>query len=193
VPRPRQFDESDAVERAMELFWRRGYEATSVADLSDHLGMGPGSLYNAFGSKHALFLASLDRYCHLGCARREALLEQAASPIAAIRAFFAAIVDEAVADPDRRGCLVANSALELAAHDPETARRVRADLRAAEDAFHLALVRAGAAGELAAGVDPRPMARSLVATLLGVRVLARSDPDRERLEDAVAAALRCLG
>lgn len=176
----------------MDLFWRRGYEATSVADLSDHLGMGPGSLYNAFGSKHALFLAALDRYCHLGSVRRERLLEQADSPLAAIRAFFGAIVDESVADTDRRGCLVANSALELAARDPETARRVRGDLRAAEDAFHLALVRAGTAGELAAGVDPRRTARSLVATLLGVRVLARSDPDRERLEDAVSAALHVL-
>jgi len=191
MARTKEFDPDVALDRAMHLFWRQGYEATSIQDLVEHMGIGRGSLYDTFGDKHALYLAALDRYCATVGAGFLAPLDAPIPVRAALRLVFDGAVATALAE-GRHGCLLANGALELASRDTDTRCRVEASLRGAEDAIGRALARAQATGELAAGRDPRALARYLVNALQGLRVTAKVTDDRETLEDIARVTLSAL-
>jgi TetR/AcrR family transcriptional repressor of nem operon len=174
----------------MHLFWRKGYAATSLRDLLDGMGIGYGSFYNAFGDKHALFLASLDRFRELRTSWIDEVLED--SGLGGIEEVFRRTVDGLVGFEPRRGCLLANTAVELGPHDAEVAAKISRYVRHTEAVFERAIIRAQEAGEIPADRDPRAMACFLVNTLHGLRVLARVGTDRAVLEDAVRVALDVL-
>jgi len=190
--RAKEFDPAVALQRAMELFWEHGYEATSLAMLTERLGIGRASLYATFGDKHELYLKALRHYL----ATREPdpieLLSQPGPALPAVRALVEAYVDETLTDQRRRGCLVVNSATERVPHDPPVARLVESLWDTLEAALASALTRARAQGELAPDKDPRALARFLLVFLQGVRVLGRATPDPQRLRDAAAQALAHL-
>ena len=190
--RAKEFDPAVALQRAMELFWEHGYEATSMAMLTERLGIGRASLYATFGDKHELYLKALRHYL----ATREPdpieLLSQPGPALPAVRALVEAYVDETLTDQRRRGCLVVNSATERVPHDPPVARLVESLWDTLEAALASALTRARAQGELAPDKDPRALARFLLVFLQGVRVLGRATPDPQRLRDAAAQALAHL-
>src|SRR5271169_800967 len=119
MARPREFNETAAVQSAMNCFWQRGYEATSMRDLAASMGMSAPSLYNAFGDKQRLFARALELY--LDCNARDRLrrLESSLRPKEAIHRFFTEIVDHSINDRERRGCFLVNSALEIAPHQKE--------------------------------------------------------------------------
>ncbi|MCW5251981.1 MULTISPECIES: TetR/AcrR family transcriptional regulator [unclassified Streptomyces] len=192
MARTKEFDPDLVLRRAMELFWERGYEATSLADLVDHLGIGRASLYATFGSKHDLYLAAIRRYLRGSEAGFVTALAQPGPALPAVRAFVESWVTDALTDSGRRGCLVVNAAVELAPRDPEVARQVEASWRVVETALVSALLRARAQGELAPGKDPHEIAHFLLVLKQGVRVIARAAPDAERLGDAVRLALAVL-
>lgn len=193
MARAKEFEPERALERATDLFWRRGYEATSLRDLLEAMGLGQGSFYGTFGGKHALFLAALDRYREAAEASAVATLEDG-SPKEAIRAVFGGMVEVLAGQEEpRRGCFLANSAVEQAPHDAEVAARISRYVRLLEDAFERTVRRGQAVGEIDARRDPRALARSLVTSSLGLRVLARTGADRRTLEDAADAALWALG
>ena len=121
MARPREFDEAAALEAAMECFWRRGYEATSLRDLAGNMGLTAPSLYNAFGGKQALFARALERYLDRTTRARIKRLENSLPPKQAVHRFFAEIIERSVSDRERRGCFLINSALEIAPHDGECA------------------------------------------------------------------------
>jgi TetR/AcrR family transcriptional repressor of nem operon len=187
VPRTKEFETGDALDAAMHLFWRKGYAATSLRDLLDGMGIGYGSFYNAFGDKHALFLASLDRFRELRTSWIDEVLEN--SGLGGIEEVFRRTVDGLVGFEPRRGCLLANTAVELGPHDAEVAAKISRYVRHTEAVFERAVIRAQEAGEIPADRDPRALARFLVNTLHGLRVLARAGTDRAVLEDAVRVAL----
>jgi TetR/AcrR family transcriptional repressor of nem operon len=192
VARPREFDRDVALDRAMALFWARGYEATSIEDLIARMGIQRGSLYATFGDKRALFLAALDRYERVVARQLFDALETPGSGLAAIHRFFRAKV---VASLDRGrppGCLVTNSVVELARRDRGAAARVGASLGQLEDAFRRALARARAAGEIEPGRDLRALARFLTSSAQGLSVMARTCPERQVLEDIVEVVLAAL-
>ena len=193
MARTKEFEPERALERAKNLFWERGYEATSLRDLLEAMGIGQGSFYGTFGGKHALFLAALDRYQRAAEASALATLEDG-SPKEAIRAVFGGMVEILAGQEEpRQGCLLANSAVELAPHDAEVGTRISRYVRLLEDAFERTVRRGQTAGEIDARRDPRKLARSLVSSSLGLRVLARTGTDRRTLEDAADAALWVLG
>ena len=193
MARTKEFEPERALERAMELFWRRGYEATSLRELLEAMGIGQGSFYGTFGDKHTLFLATLDRYREAAEAGAVTTLEDG-SPKEAIRAMFRGMVDVLAGQEEpRRGCFLANSAVELAPHDAEVGERISRYVRCLEDAFERTVRRGQATGEIDTRRDPRTLARSLVNNSLGLRVLARTGTDRRTLEDAADAALWPLG
>ena len=193
MARTKEFEPGRALERATDLFWSRGYEATSLRDLLEAMGIGQGSFYGTFGDKHALFLAALDRYQEAAEASAVATLEDG-SPKEAIRAVFGGMVEVlANQEEPRRGCFLANSAVELAPHDAEVGARISRYVRLLEDAFERTVRHGQAMGEIDASRDPRILARSLVNTSLGLRVLAKTGADRRTLEDAADAALWTLG
>src|ERR1700742_2407337 len=119
MPRPRKFDEATALDAAIECFWRRGYEATSLRDLTASMGLTAPSLYNAFGGKQELFSRALERYLDRTTRDRLRRLEQSLAPKAALRRFFDEIIERSIRDRQRKGCFLINSALEIAPHDAE--------------------------------------------------------------------------
>ncbi|MFE7647833.1 TetR/AcrR family transcriptional regulator [Streptomyces phaeoluteigriseus] len=193
MARTKEFDPDAALQSALELFWRRGYEATSMADLVEHLGIGRASIYATFGSKHELYLKALDRYAEM---RDPVLLVELSQPgpaLPAVRAVVRRFATEA-ASPERRldGCFVTNTAAELAPHDPEAARRVEISWEHLETPLHSALVRAQAQGELSEDRDPRALARMLLVLMQGVRVVGKASNDPARVRDAAEQALTLL-
>ncbi|SHF38326.1 TetR/AcrR family transcriptional regulator [Streptoalloteichus hindustanus] len=192
MPRSKEFDPDVALEAALELFWERGYEATSMADLVERLGVAKASIYATFGSKHDLYLKAIDRYMGAKDAAVVESLSQPGPALPAVRALVERYVAESVADERCRGCLVVNAAVERSPVDALVARRVASSWDTLEVAMTTALVRARAQGELAADSEPRALARLLLTLLQGIRVLARGASSAERLRDATTQAFRLL-
>ena len=176
----------------MELFWRRGYEATSMRSLLEGMGLGRGSFYDTYGDKRALFLAALDRFEKNRTTWALEVLETSLSPVAGIEEVFGRTLESLVGYEPRRGCLLANSAVELAPHDPEVAAHISGYVRRLEGAFEDALERARKMGEIPKGSKPTALARFLVTSLHGLRVMARAGAERETLEDAVGVTLKAV-
>ncbi|KAA9374415.1 TetR/AcrR family transcriptional regulator [Microbispora cellulosiformans] len=192
MARTKEFDPGAVLERALDLFWRRGYEATSMADLVEHLGIGRASIYATFGGKHDLYLKALERYVQTRDPSLVELLSQPGPALPAVRALVELYAEDAAADRDRRGCMVVNAAAELLPDDQPVARFVEASWTGLETALTSALIRARAQGEISAEADPRALARFLLVFLQGMRVMGKSHGDPARLRDAAAQALALL-
>ena len=192
MARTKEFDPDAVLQQALDLFWERGYEATSMADLVERLGIARASLYATFGGKHDLYVQALDRYVQGRDPRLVEMLSQPGPALPAVRALVEAYARESLSDERRRGCLVVNTAVELMARDPQAARRVEASWDTLETALTSALTRARAQGELPPEKDPRALARFLLVMLQGMRVLGRAHPDPGRIRDAAAQALAAL-
>ncbi|MFJ4337667.1 TetR/AcrR family transcriptional regulator [Streptomyces sp. NPDC088915] len=193
MARTKEFDPDAALRAALELFWARGYEATTMAELVEHLGVGRASIYATFGSKHELYLKALDRYAETQDPR---IVEELSAPgpaLPGVRALVRRFAAEATADEGRlNGCFVTNSAAELGPHDAAVARRVELSWEQLETLLHAALVRARAGGELPADRDPRALARMLLVLMQGIRVVGKASSDPARVGDAAEQALALL-
>ncbi len=191
MARPREFDEVAVLKAATDCFWARGYEATSIRDLQGATGLTGASLYNAFGDKRALYRRALDGYVDRSIAAR---IRRCAElpPRQAVEAFFADILERSLADPERKGCMLVNAALDVAPCDPEFHALVSAVLEQIE-AFFRGRIEAGQAdGTIAKARNPQALARHLLGVLMGVRVLARVRPERATLDGVVGPALDLL-
>jgi TetR/AcrR family transcriptional repressor of nem operon len=191
MARPREFDEEAVLGAAMQCFWQRGYEATSVRDLVAKTGITSASLYNAFGDKRALYRRALDQYVEESIANRIRRCAELA-PREAIGAFFAEILKRSLADPQHKGCMLVNAALEVAPHDP-IFQEVVADVLVRIEGFFLDCIEAGQAdGTITGSLPAANLARHLLGVLMGVRVLARIRPEQALLEGIVTPALAFL-
>ena len=192
MPRPREFSEIGALEAAIECFWQHGYEATSMRDLAAAMGLTAPSLYNAFGDKQTLFTQALHRYLDGTTHDRLCRYETSLPPKAALHQFFSEIVNHSINDRKRRGCFLVNSAIEVAAHQKELSALIAQQFAAIEAFFKRCIIAAQADGTAPRSVDAADIARLLLGVLLGVRVLARSAPNRLLLEGVVKPALALL-
>lgn len=192
MPRPKSFDENAVLDQAVELFWERGYEGTSLADLESHLGLGRQSLYNTFGDKQALFLKALDRYRHDVGEAALAKLNAPGAGLDAIRAFFEWSVEMLTAPGPRRGCFVANTITERGSQDTDVLLRCNHARDALERAFRRALTRAKTQGEIASDLDVDATATLLVTQNYGLNVLAKTGTTRGELRAAVEVLLAGL-
>jgi len=148
MARPKAFDREDVLDKATQVFWLKGYEATSIQDLVEATGINRGSLYNTFTDKAGLFGAVLGRYTDRSPARTLVANADDGPPRATIEAFFADLVHIGAADPERRGCLLTNTAVELAPVDAEVAAYVRRALAVMEDALARLVERGQFTGEI---------------------------------------------
>ncbi|MEV4257098.1 TetR family transcriptional regulator [Spirillospora sp. NPDC049652] len=190
MARTKEFDPDTALRRALELFWERGYEGTSMADLVERTGVARASLYATFGGKHDLYVRALDLY---GRSQPD-IVEELSRPgpvLPGVRALVERFAAES-RGPSLRGCMVVNAAVEMAGRDATAARQVEASWTHLETALTSALIRARAQGELSADRDPRALARFLLVLLQGMRVLGRAPGGEERLRDAADQALALL-
>lgn len=191
IGRPTEFDRQEALEKAMGLFWRHGYEATGLSDLTSEMGIGRQSLYNAFGDKHSLFVEAMKHYA---CRNTQPLIDILRAPgsgVKNIRQALQAAVSH-LTSGDCCGCLVTNSIVELAPHDEDVAEVVRSALTRVEKAFHNAVDRAVESGEISAETDARAMARFLNNTLHGMVVMGKASASKAALNDVVKIALSKL-
>lgn len=185
----------------MLLFWRRGFEGTSMRDLGDELGLRPGSLYGAFGDKQSLFHRALDRYCEGQGAGLLDAVDGDAPLLPRLRALLLGVAEanrlahasaaagEAGPPP---GCLMISTALTLPG-DEASARRVRSTFDRIEAALERALTRAVDRGELPSATDPATAARFLTTFLQGLQVVSTADPAHARVVSSVDMALAALG
>jgi TetR/AcrR family transcriptional repressor of nem operon len=186
VGRPREFDEEKVLDAAMDAFWKKGYEATSLADLCDCTGLHKGSLYQAFGDKHQLFMQSLAHYADMEFREVASVAFESESPLQNIKAAINKITEDA---GGAKGCMMVNSMVELSAHDPE----VKAALQGIGEKrlrFMADLIaKAQQAGEIRQGQDPYKLARQLMITLAGSAAMVKGFLDggeiRETLDDLI--------
>lgn len=176
---------------AVQCFWARGYEATTVRDLIEKTGITGASLYNAFGDKRALYRKALDHYVEGGIADRIRRCEELA-PRDAIATFFAEILRRSLGDREHKGCMLVNAALDVAPHDPGFQEIVAAVLVRMEGFFLRCIEGGQADGTITRSQPAENLARHLLGVLMGVRVLARVRPERALLEGVVAPALALL-
>src|SRR5271156_5204364 len=192
MARPREFDEATALEVAIECFWHRGCEATSVRDLADKMGISAPSLYSAYGDKHALFVRALERYLDHSARALIERLENSLPPKQAIRRFIEEIIEHSVSDRERRGCFLINAALEVAPHDRKLGAFVADRFAEIEAFFYRSIKAAQAEGAIPRDRSAKDLARLLLGVLLGIRVLARSRPERALLEGVARPAFALL-
>jgi TetR/AcrR family transcriptional repressor of nem operon len=192
MARPKVFDRDEALHKAMEVFWARGYEAASINDLVKHMGINRQSLYDTFGDKHALYLAALDRYREVEGRKMFELLERPGSVKRALRQLFESVVGCALGGGERRGCFVGNATSELAGRCRATAEKACDNMAAAEGALYRALLRGKREGEITGRADLRAVARFLYSSLQGLQLMSKATRDRKTLEDVVRVTLSVL-
>jgi TetR/AcrR family transcriptional repressor of nem operon len=193
VPRPRQFDPDEVREQAMREFWHHGYRETSIDDLVTATGVRPGSLYHEFrGGKRELFIESLARYSKLVVPQKMDALVRPGASIGDVRAYFDGLVDDLMSPEGRMGCLMVNTAMELAADDAEVAEVVRGHMARLERNTERALRTAKRRGEIPKDVQPARKATQLMATAMGLMVVGKTNPGKEVLETIVDTAFAGL-
>ena len=188
MPRPKEFDPDDAIEKAMQVFWHKGYEATSMEDLLSAMDLNRGSLYDTFGDKRQLFLKVIDRYCNGFVGEKFSLLDQPGPALPTLRRFIHGMIEGGLADPQRRGCLIANTVMELAPHEQDIAGKVCQAMKTGEDAFFKILSRAKEQGELAKDKDPRGLARFLTTMMQGTIVMIKSGASADTVKQTAETA-----
>jgi TetR/AcrR family transcriptional regulator, transcriptional repressor for nem operon len=192
MPRPKSFDEDTVLDQAVQLFWERGYEGTSLADLESHLGLGRQSLYNAFGDKQTLFHKALERYRQSVTERALAGLRDPEAGLAEIHAFFKAHIESLTAPGTKRACLVANTILERGSQDASAlvhCNHARADL---ERVFRRVLTQAKSRREVGRRLDVEATAMLLVTQVYGLTILAKAGATEGELQGATETLLRGL-
>lgn len=177
----------------MELFWRQGYHATSLDDLVTELGVQRYGIYSTFKSKQGLFLAALEHYLTTVVGALLSELERPDAGLASIQTYFARMVSIARTPAGLRGCLMCNTAVELAPHDEAVSEHVHAFLRRLEAAFRGALTTAQAHGELAPVVTPADGARYLTGVVLGLNVYVKTPVERDTIDTYIRVALSAIG
>ncbi|MFM0056319.1 TetR/AcrR family transcriptional regulator [Paraburkholderia phytofirmans] len=193
MARPRQFDEHEVLEAASAAFWTKGYEATSTRDLVKSTGLTQPSLYNAFGDKRTLYLRALEHYLEHTLRERIRRLERTVSPALGITMFFHEVIERTLADPAQRGCMLVNSALETTSEDETFREIVATEFAEMRAFFYRRMIAASESGEITPVVSADDAATHLLATLIGVRVLARVNPQQTLLVGAIAPVLLLLG
>lgn len=192
MARPREFDESIVLEAAIQCFWTKGFEATSMRDLIDRMGITSASVYNAFGDKRALYRRALAHYLESSFGERVIRLESTVPPRQAIEMFFVEIIDRSMNDSLHRGCMMVNSALEAVPDAPDAQDVIDDFLTRAEDFFRHRVQVGQHEGSVTCSQSAEDLGRLLLGVLLGIRVLARAKPQRALLESVVRPVLALL-
>ncbi|MDB9527227.1 TetR/AcrR family transcriptional regulator [Oscillatoria sp. CS-180] len=192
MARSKTFDRKLVLDKAMQVFWEKGYEAASMQMLVDAMGINRGSLYDTFQDKRTLFLQAIAHY-------NATVVQPAIAPLLApgasrpeIEQHFLTLVERITTDQNRRGCLATNTVTALAAKDPDITISLQNSLRQVEDAFYRALVRAQDKGEISTDKDIRAVAHYLTSNIQGLRVMSKVNSDSAVLQQTVGLILQIL-
>jgi TetR/AcrR family transcriptional repressor of nem operon len=192
MPRVKLFSEEEALEKAMMIFWKKGYHDTSIQDLVDNLGINRASLYDTFGGKKKLFDSVFEYYRKSGNEGLREVLNSQANVKETFRMIFRHVIEGDMADPDNKGCLVANTTTELLPHDSELTSVIARHKESVEKIFYDFLLLGVESGEISAEKDLKTMATLLYTLLTGLRVTGKTRPDQKESMASVDAVLSLL-
>lgn len=192
MAREREFDPTQALDSAVALFWQRGYSETSMEDLVETTGVSRYGIYGTFGNKRELFIAALRRYAHIMAVDTRPELFRTDAGLADLKGFFRAMLDRAMGPEAQRGCMICNTAIEIAPHDENIAAAVRGLFDELTSVFTTALDNAKAAGDVAETLDTKATAEVLVGMLQGAAVFARTGTSKARLKRYGDSAMAIL-
>jgi TetR/AcrR family transcriptional regulator, transcriptional repressor for nem operon len=193
MARPRSFEKEKVLDQVMHLFWEKGYGATSMMDIQGATGLKPGSLYECFGDKHQLFLQSIQHYRQNIVQERLNKLTRPGPARERLEEFFNDLIEFSLGDGKKLGCLMSNSAIELAQLDPETKSLVQDNLIEIAQAFCDVVQDGKDSGQFKTTESAENIARFLTSTVQGLRVMAKSSTSEDTLRDTARIALQCLG
>lgn len=192
MPRVKLFKEEEVLTKAMMIFWKKGYHATSIQDMVDHLGINRASLYDTFGGKKKLFNSAFDHYRRTGNEGFKRSLDSQDGVKATLRMIFRKVIEEDVSDPDSKGCLVANTTTELLPHDLELQLVIIRHREDVEQIIYDFLLKGVQQGEISRKIDLKIMASLLYTLLTGLRVTGKTRPSQEGSLASVDAVLSLL-
>ncbi|PGL70702.1 TetR/AcrR family transcriptional regulator [Bacillus sp. AFS055030] len=190
MARSKEFEVDAVLLKAMRLFWEQGYEKTSMQDLVSHMGIHKGSMYDTFGDKQSLYFKSLERYIEFS---QQTLIKELAntrSAKEAIQVFFELSIDKQEELPT--GCLIVNTAVELAKHDLEARDWVLQSWGFTEQLIHDIILEGQRMGELSKKLDAKELSYYFINAIIGFRVMVKTDPDREKLRKIMEINLSVL-
>lgn len=192
MARTREFDEAKVLEAAMQLFWEKGYEATSLSDLTTRMGIQRPSIYSTFGDKKELFEAALRRYTTTRASEIRTKLQSYASVKQAFSIFFEDVITAEYTKDLSNGCFCINTMVELAPHDEKFEILTREHQLYLSVIFQETIERGIQSGELEANTDSKSLAQALIVALIGLTVMLKSQPQRSFVDNAIATTLTLL-
>ncbi len=192
MPRTQEFDSNEALDRAVALFWDKGFFDSSMDDLVKATGVSRYGIYGTFGNKREFFQASLRRYADRIVSHMQRPLRKRDASLAEIPEYFTTLLQLAGSDRGRLGCLICNTATEVAPHDEDVGRAVRAVFDEYSRVFKRALENAQARGEIGKDRDISVLAWYLTGVIQGVAVMARAGYGKEPMRKFVKIAMETL-
>ena len=192
MARTKEFDQEAILDKAVDLFWYKGYHATSMQDIVEGLGLSRSSIYDTFGDKHKLYIAALERYRDQAAGGMIDMVGKAENTMATLEKMFKMLAHDSFTDKLPKGCFMVNSTVELAPHDEEIDKIVSENMHNIEDAFFQLIIKGQDSGEISKEKDPRAIARFLFNTISGLRVAAKSGVKQDIYDDIVNVALAGL-
>ncbi|WP_107839297.1 TetR/AcrR family transcriptional regulator [Metasolibacillus meyeri] len=192
MARTREFDEESVLDAAMQLFWEKGYEATSLSDLTARMGIQRPSIYSTFGDKKELFETALRKYTMVHASKVRATLQSCTSVRQAFVNFFEEVVAAKYTGDLNRGCFCINTMVELAPHDERFEILTREHQLYLGVIFQETIERGIQSGELEANTNAKSLAQTLIVTLIGITVMMKSQPQRSFIDNAITATLTLL-
>lgn len=192
MPRVKLFDENEVLIKAMDLFWKQGYSATSIQELVNHLGINRASLYDTFGGKEELFKKAFELYRKKNIEGLSHFFEKHPNVKNGFSELFSIAIEEAIADKDKKGCFVVNTTTELIPNDESLLNILEKNKQDLENLFYDYLKRGQDRGELTTNENLRSLATLLFTIYNGIRVVSKIRPNKKELADSINIALSLL-
>jgi len=192
MARTKDFDEDEVLQKAMNLFWHKGYNGTSMQDLVDGLGISRSSMYDTFGDKHSLFIRALENYKQIATTEMKAIVDNAPTAKVAIRRMFELTVTELLSDNQHKGCFLVNAGVEMAPHDTEVNKMLCDNDRQLEKYFNEAIKKGQDSGEISNEQSSHALAQFILNSIKGMRVTAKSAADKKVFRDIVEVTMKVL-
>lgn len=192
MARTKEFNEMEVLDKAIDLFWFKGYNGASMQDVVDSLGLSRSSIYDTFGDKHQLYIAALEQYRKQAAGGLINMVTQSTNPLQTIQQLFEMLSNDSVNAVCNKGCFMTNSTIELAPHDPQIHKIVKDNMQDIEEAFYNLVKKGQDLGEITNKQDARALARFLFNTISGIRVAAKSGAGKAVYQDIIEVTLSVL-
>lgn len=192
MARTKDFDENEVLSKAIQLFWHKGYNGTSMQDLVDTLGISRSSLYDTYTDKHTLFVKALESYQNKGAAKIQEIINNRASAKETVKALLELATNDLLDDKQQKGCFMVNAEVEVAPHDAEVNNLVCKNDQQMEEAFYQIIQKGKDSGEIKNPQDAKALARFIFNSVKGMRVTAKSSTDKTIFNDIIELTLSTL-